>query len=158
MADGYLGKCRECAKKDSKSSNGIYPRECVVCKCNFMTNATEISKGGGKCCGMQCRNIYLKSIVKKDSDSPHWKGDNVKKSALHSWVQKHKGSPSECEHCGTTSAKQYDWANVSGEYRRDLDDFIRLCRSCHAKYDYSSRLPKWRKSVEIRHGWKVGNY
>ena len=29
----------------------------------------------------------------------------------------------------------YDLANISQEYRRDVDDFEWLCRSCHMKKD-----------------------
>jgi len=43
--------------------------------------------------------------------------------------------PSKCEFCGTTQAKRFEWANIDGEYRRNLDDFIRLCKKCHNDYD-----------------------
>lgn len=68
---------------------------------------------------------------------PLWKGVKVGYPALHRWVQLHRGKPQECEHCGTTDAsKIYEWANIDGLYARNLDDFIRLCRSCHRKHDY----------------------
>ncbi len=71
-----------------------------------------------------------------------WKGDEVGYFALHTWVQRHKGLPQDCEDCGATdSDRSYDWANISGEYRRDLDDFMRLCRSCHRKFDF------WKKKI-----------
>lgn len=55
---------------------------------------------------------------------------------LHRWVAQNKGRPKKCEHCGTTKKKVYDWANADHKYARNLDDYIRLCRSCHRKYDY----------------------
>ena len=55
--------------------------------------------------------------------------------ALHSWVKRRLGKPQKCEHCGSTTAKKYEWANKSHEYKRDLSDWIRLCTSCHRKYD-----------------------
>lgn len=63
-----------------------------------------------------------------------WKGDRVSYGALHDWVRRHKGRAAEhsCAHCGGPARQ---WANVSGEYRRDLDDFIPLCPSCHKKFD-----------------------
>ncbi len=55
---------------------------------------------------------------------------------VHEWVRKHRGAPKKCEDCSTDSPrKTYDWANVSGEYRWELDDWKRLCRSCHKKFD-----------------------
>jgi hypothetical protein len=55
-------------------------------------------------------------------------------SALHRWVAWHRGSAGShlCADCGGPAS---DWANVSGEYRRDLDDFIPLCRPCHWRFD-----------------------
>lgn len=155
MSDGHINKCKVCTRNDNKSCNGIHKRVCKICTKQFNTNAGEIAKGGGKCCSMKCRNKYLNLHIKREEQSPNWKGDNVGKAALHGWVERNKGKPRKCEHCQTTKTKQYDWANVSQEYKRELDDFIRLCRSCHAKYDYKTRLPKWQKAVQERHGWKI---
>lgn len=71
---------------------------------------------------------------KRGSDSPQWKGDAVGYSALHRWVRKNYTEPDGCEHCGTTEAA-LEWANVSGDYRRDRDDWLALCRSCHRALD-----------------------
>lgn len=65
-----------------------------------------------------------------------WKGENVSNVGLHQWVRRWKGAPRLCEMCGTTTAKKFEWANIDHKYRRILDDFIRLCTSCHRKYDY----------------------
>lgn len=65
----------------------------------------------------------------------HWKGDNAGKTAMHDWVKKWKGKPDLCEMCGTITAKRYEWANVDHSYRRILEDYIRMCTSCHRKYD-----------------------
>lgn len=70
-----------------------------------------------------------------DEKSPRWKGDDVGYIAVHQWVKKHKGSPGKCEHCGNSDKKQYDWANVDHSYKRKLDDYMCLCRSCHRFYD-----------------------
>jgi hypothetical protein len=71
-----------------------------------------------------------------DENHPRWKGDDVGYHALHRWVGKKLGRPSKCEHCGTETARKFEWANKSGKYLRSLDDWIRLCTRCHRKYDY----------------------
>ena len=56
---------------------------------------------------------------------------------LHYWVKRHLGTPEVCEHCGKSglSGVQIHWANKSGEYKRELSDWLRLCTKCHKKYD-----------------------
>jgi len=54
---------------------------------------------------------------------------------LHYWVEKHLGRPMKCSHCGTTKSRYYDWANISHEYKRELSDWVRLCKSCHRLFD-----------------------
>lgn len=58
-----------------------------------------------------------------------WKGDQVQMEALHSWVHRRKPKPNYCEKC--KKQKPYDLANISGEYKRDVNDFEWLCRRCH---------------------------
>lgn len=62
---------------------------------------------------------------------PHWKGNFVGYGALHDWVARKLGKPSKCERCKTKIAKKYEWANKSGRYLRKINDWIRLCNSCH---------------------------
>ena len=63
-----------------------------------------------------------------------WRGDDAKYAALHLRVQSLRGTPSLCAHCGTTSAKRFEWASLTGKYE-DVDDYVRLCVSCHHKMD-----------------------
>ena len=65
-----------------------------------------------------------------------YKGENVGYWGLHRWLDKTLGRPLECQHCKTTKqSKRYEWANISGEYKRDTSDFIRLCIKCHKAFD-----------------------
>jgi hypothetical protein len=79
-------------------------------------------------------NIYI------DEKASNWKGDKVGYQALHTWVRKKLGKPSLCSYCNFTSDnnRQFHWANISHEYKRDLTDWIRLCVSCHRNYDYGN--------------------
>lgn len=67
----------------------------------------------------------------------NWKGENSKYTAHHMWIIYHRGKPQKCEMCGNTKLRQrqYQWCNLDHKYKRNLDDYIRLCASCHQKYD-----------------------
>lgn len=74
-------------------------------------------------------------------------------SAVHKRLRKDRGTPSLCEHCGTTMAKKFEWAytgpgHESGAYSANLADYIRLCTSCHIKFDgHPSAKSRRRKGV-----------
>ena len=70
--------------------------------------------------------------------NPNWGGDKVGYHGIHSWVKRHKPKPFVCEIC--KQKEPFDMANVSGKYKRDINDFQWLCRSCHMKLD--KRLEK----------------
>lgn len=76
----------------------------------------------------------MRLSAKRGKFNHKWKGDKVSVLALHSWVQRCKGSPTKCVDCGTTT-KKLSWANVDHKYRRVLDDFVGRCASCHSIYD-----------------------
>jgi hypothetical protein len=61
----------------------------------------------------------------------------IGRDGLHIVVYKALGRPMKCEHCGTTETKTrcMHWANKSGKYLNDTNDWIRLCYKCHGKYD-----------------------
>lgn len=75
-----------------------------------------------------------KGIKRPGWHPPNYKGDKVSYSGLHHWLKYHLGKPSKCENCGLTKSR-YEWANVSGEYLRDLDDWVSLCVICHRLVD-----------------------
>lgn len=82
--------------------------------------------------------IRRKAIPRKPrrgAANPQWKGDDASYSAFHYRIQKLKGKPKRCEQCRTTDPKlSYDWANLTGRYE-DPNDYKRMCRSCHIKFD-----------------------
>ena len=75
------------------------------------------------------------SFAKTGEKSPVWKGEKVSYSGLHKWVVSKLGNPKECWHCKTTKRAMYHWANISGRYKRNLEDWIRLCVPCHSRMD-----------------------
>lgn len=76
-------------------------------------------------------------VYPTEESCPSWKGEKIGYSALHNWVEKKLGRPKICEHCGKDNfPKRYiHWANKSGLYLRELDDWLRLCAKCHRQYD-----------------------
>lgn len=87
-------------------------------------------------------NTEFKKGENVGSKHRSWKGDKAEYTSIHSWVSRWKGRPKKCEKCGTTDKKRYEWANISGEYKRDLNDYIRLCKSCHTKLDINRSIDR----------------
>lgn len=58
-----------------------------------------------------------------------WKGDSVSYGALHDWIRDHKLKVELCEICN--KKKAIDLSNISGKYKRDINDFKWTCRTCH---------------------------
>lgn len=139
-------------------------KQCLICTKDFKTFASKIAQGKGKYCSRKCYEIseqgkpswnkgksntwmignqYRKGISNPNPNilfgevNHKWKGDEVGYTALHMWIYRKLGQPRKCEHCGNNNLKhrQYHWANKSHEYLRDIKDWIRLCASCHKKYD-----------------------
>lgn len=115
----------------------IYELVEVKCACGNLINTSRLHDNRGKYCSKSCQ---YKFGMAKDQKHHGWKGSEVGYSALHSWIARKLGKPNECSNCGFTSdnSRQFNWANLSHEYKRDLDDWARLCGSCHRKYDMGS--------------------
>lgn len=112
-----------------------------------------------KFCSLKCSAKYsrgrpnsgrfkkgLKRPDYSEEKSPTWKGEKAGYSALHYWIRNKLGRPSICFHCKRTDQKRYEWANISGKYKRDVTDWIRLCKKCHTKLDDS-----------VNKSWKTRN-
>ena len=87
------------------------------------------------------------SLLKVNERNPNWKGTQVSYDSLHAWIYRKLGMPSTCEFCGQSSEdyRKINWANKSGEHKRELSDWIRLCKSCHNKYDNLGKNQKRNK-------------
>ncbi len=143
-----------------------------VCKKEFKTKPCYLNTGRGKHCSYNCGNKTKKkykvwneglegvcksnrgsftSDTMKGSLNPSWKGDSVGYSALHNWVGRNLGKAKykECVYCGSSTNVQ--WANINGEYKRDLSDWIPLCYLCHRKYDMRNIWGKARQ--RFPEGW-----
>jgi len=101
----------------------------------------------GRCYGMTQKAIvnlfkrikYVpRTCGKKDQwkyGNHQWLGDKAGYGACHDRVKRARGMPKKCEVCGTDDPKKtYHWANLTGNYS-DINDYKRMCQSCHWKYD-----------------------
>jgi len=65
-----------------------------------------------------------------------WRGDEAGYMAIHDWIKYHYGKADKCEQCRRQGvSKRFEWANVSGEYKKDINDWIKLCSKCHHQVD-----------------------
>ena len=118
--------------KDLKTGRfvaNLKDKKCLVCGKKFHPRFEKTILCGRKCWGKYASLNY------SENNASNWQGDKVGYPGLHQWVKKYLGKPKKCENCGTITAKQFDWANKSHIYLRDLRDWIRLCRKCHIHYD-----------------------
>lgn len=82
--------------------------------------------------------------------NPMWKGDKAHYTNKHHWVRRRLGRPTQCEHCKKHFVYPHiHWASISGKCLRVLSDWIRLCVSCHKKYDLEKIKLKKQKYVTI---------
>src|SRR3989339_1509673 len=124
-----------------------YKQSTVICKnCKSKFNVFPYRKNIAKYCSTKCRQIhfmkntdYRKKTLevlphKKGAEHPQWKGEKIKYVALHIWLRNNFKKSGVCEFC-KEGGKKTAWANKTGEYKRDITDFIELCYKCHWHYD-----------------------
>lgn len=74
----------------------------------------------------------------------NWKGDLAKHAAIHTWLINHYGKANCCQNkrCEGFS-KTYEWALQKGKlYSHNISNYIKLCKSCHRKYDMTDEIRK----------------
>lgn len=86
-------------------------------------------------------NTWTKPPTPKyNEDNLEWKGDQASYNAKHMWVYRRLGKPKKCTSCGLDDPiRMYHWANISGQYMRNIDDWMRLCVPCHSDFDRNRR-------------------
>ena len=114
-----------------------------LCDCGkeVVLRIDSVKTGNTKSCGcIRIATTTWRGI--KNEDHPAWKGEKAGYQAIHIWVRKMLGKARECGVCNNSSAKRYEWANISEKYKRDLKDYVSLCQSCHVKYHWGLRKNK----------------
>lgn len=81
------------------------------------------------------KRLGIRPPVLFGEDHPAWKGEEASYSGVHAWIKRVMGAPNRCELCGTDEERKYHWANISGKYLRDKNDYMQLCVPCHKRFD-----------------------
>ena len=91
--------------------------------------------GRGKFCSRKCTDNYKVKFMKvKNKNNPSWKGKNVSYNGLHRWLRRNMKKYGICVLCGKNT--KTDWASLTRKYKRGKDEYIELCRKCHAELDW----------------------
>ena len=79
------------------------------------------------------KGVHWDTEFKNGDKHPLWRGDAVGYKSLHEWISVSWGKAKDylCS-CGF---RALDWANITGIYNRDRDNWRPMCRSCHKKFD-----------------------
>lgn len=90
-------------------------------------------------CSYKCRGEVLRG-----DKHQNWKGESVNRVSKHAYLINNYGTASVCDNrekqifefkCNGKYNK-FDYAiKHNTEYSKNIDDYYRLCRSCHKKYD-----------------------
>lgn len=110
-----------------------WTREKVKCKRCSKEFVSQIYKRR-KFCSEECSNKF-----KLENPEYNYQWNGAKSYGLrHAYIRKRLGTPNMCLACGETNikiAKQFDWASISTRCLLNLNDWIRLCRRCHQRWD-----------------------
>jgi hypothetical protein len=104
-----------------------------------------------------------KVVTQTQNDkNPNWKGESASYQAKHMWVYGRLGKPDTCKHCnisGLTGHKIH-WANISGEYKRVENDWVRLCAKCHEYFDWflsGKERATGENNAIAKRNWRLNN-
>jgi len=107
-----------------------------------MKNCIDCNKKLGDFYAKRCKGCSnkIKWSGKTGENSPFWKDDNATYKQKHSYINKNFGKATHCENpqCRKIS-NFFEWANISGTYKRDRSDWMMACHSCNQIMDYNRR-------------------
>ncbi len=163
---GLYSRCRECVSPGAKKRDGTNNRvktPCEQCSVIFYKRKTEYENRTQHFCSRPCHVQYQRhnkpseETRRKLSEAGKktYKGELAGYTAIHKFIYAYHGKAMKCENVecvypriATGNRKmmqkpsRYEWANISGEYKRDISDWMQLCPSCHRKRDLEKKNKK----------------
>lgn len=127
-----------------------------------------------KTCNKEFRSSWAKDYCSKKcsaiahtgSGNKSWKGTKIGYAGVHTWMHRIYEKPDKCDFCGITNIKnkrgrnRIQWANKTGNYLRDRNDWLKLCSKCHINYDKPWLKRKFTPSKiklnDLKHYKKLG--
>lgn len=94
--------------------------------------------------------MYERKLAIKRSLNPNYEPAKTTYMQIHKWVYKQAGRADHCQENEEHISKRYEWANLSGNYRREMSDWKQLCKECHTKYD--NVIERGKKTLMERYG------
>jgi hypothetical protein len=121
---------------------------CLVCSSSF--EVVHSLRDSAKYCSRTCKVEAQKG--RPSATAGVFRSKSY--GACHYKVRRLRGTPQLCEVCGTTSARKYEWANITGNYE-EINDYKRMCTSCHNKFDGKISNIRGRQKFEQITGIKI---
>jgi hypothetical protein len=121
--------------KCEKCGNPATQKICQKCYYKFHTHYLK---------GKKLPKWWVKRIKEtqpKGEKHLSWLGENAKYSSKHKWIVRWFGNPKKCSECGVVGKPNkggkwnIQWANISGKYTRNENDYRGLCTKCHNRFD-----------------------
>ena len=116
--------CSESCQYESYRKTII--KRCLHCDASYKTIPAQADRRAY--CSHKCS---MTARTSKGIDHPNWKGDNASYRSVHIGIQSKLGKASHCSINSNHVSTVYHWANISGEYKRDCNDWRSLCPKCN---------------------------
>lgn len=94
-----------------------------------------------KSISMKKGQSYQISNIKRINKRKDVKRKNITLCSLHVWLNKNYKKPKQCSFC--KEIKKLDWANITGIYDRNINNYIALCTKCHLRLDLGKKTDKF---------------
>ena len=149
-------KSEESKKKSSESHKGKKQSEKTKKKISESLRgkkrSDEIKKKMSESMKKYYQNHPEKINERSGEKNYNWKGDNAGVTAIHIWIRKNKPKQKNCEICGLPenyeNLGKLELSNISGDYKRDINDYRWVHHSCHFKFDYKNKTHRKGKMLE----------
>lgn len=128
---------RKCAYARNMKYRVLVDLPCSICK-----RMDRVHKSKGVCTACyRVANYKGKRRNKRPSlvcyswEEKHAKESKTSYNSAHKWATRTFGKFNQCEFCHTTKATRFEWAMKTDTLSSYREDWYRLCKKCHIKYD-----------------------